>query len=167
MIAAWLAGRTRAELTLGAVAAVVIFGALYFVYVIEPLQEANGRLRHRVEAQIHLREHLLAMRDEVARLQGISSTTPLGVAVGESLLSVVTSTARDAGIQGYATRMTAMSSDLLSLLLEDIPFTALTTWLLALEHDHGVAVERINIDASAIPGVVNAQTVLTVRRRGP
>ena len=162
---AWLEARSRSELLILALAAVVVVGALYFLFVLEPLQLANARLQSRLAAEQALQKELVALREEVAQLR---RTVDTGVAfpTGASLLSVVTATARDAGVQQYTRKMTPAGNDALSLVLEDIPFSALSAWLVALDRDQGVEVDRISIDLGTQPGVVSSQMMLKTRQAG-
>ncbi len=161
---AWLDDRSTQEKIILVVGASVVFGAAYFLFLLEPLMQSNERLALRVQAERRLHTHLTEVNREVQSVGAPGQMTiPSPVAPG-ALVSVVTATAQTAGIQPYTRRMTPLGPDALSVFFEAAPFTDLTTWLLRLRNDHGIDVEQAAISANAVAGLVDAQ--LSLRNRG-
>ena len=80
-----------------------------------------------------------------------------------SLLSVVNTTAAQAGTRELTRRINPLGPRAVSLFIDDVPFTDLARWLTTLDSGHGVEVERAVLDATR-PGLVDAQ--VTLRARG-
>lgn len=161
---AWLDERSTQEKAILALGAAVVFGALYFLFLLEPLMESNAQLAVRVQGERSLHAHLLEVQGEVRGLGGSGRTPiPAPVAPG-ALVSVLTETAQAAGVQRYTRRMTPLGPDALTLVIEAAPFTELAAWLVQLRNQHGIDIEQAAIAASATVGLVDAQ--LTLRTRG-
>lgn len=163
MIGAWLSTRSRAERFGLGLLAVVVVGATYFLLVWEPLSLAHARLLTRVAAERDLARHLTDVGAR-ARLLEAERTPRTPYAGDANLLTFVTAQARAAGVQSYARKLSPSGADAINLMLENVPFATLAGWLVVLDDEHGVEVERINVSASKAAGFVTAQITLRARR---
>jgi len=158
----WWQARAASERRMLGLGMIAVSATLYYLLLLEPLLLARERLETRVAAERTLGVELGALTAEAAALRRQGDTRRLFDATG-SLLAVVNASAARAGTQRATRRMTPLGASGVTLFLDDVAFTDLVTWLVALDVEHGVEVERAALD-SANPGVVDAQ--LTLRARG-
>jgi type II secretory pathway component PulM len=81
----------------------------------------------------------------------------------ESLIVVVDSAAREAGLGNSLTSSEPSGTGGLRVRLEKAPFGLVVGWLARLSEQHGIAVESATIDNAGQPGIVNAGLVLRIR----
>jgi general secretion pathway protein M len=160
---AWFDARSSSEKILLGLAALTVGGALYFLLLVDPLSQANARLAIRVGAARDLQTHLLQVADEVRSLGG-GARARATLPVGASLLSVVTTSAHLAGVQDHTKKMAPVGANALSLYLDDMPYTQLADWLVKLDEQQGIEVERATVEALPVSGVVRADLTLRARR---
>lgn len=163
---AWLEQRTQSERRLLMLAGLVVAGALYFLLVLEPLNAANARLRTQIGAAGDLDQRLAAMTQELAGLHGGGGPRK-SFPPDAALLSVITTSAYAEGLQEYTRKMAPLGPHVVSLMLEDVPFAALAGWLVKLDRDQGIEVERVAVSAAKHPGLVDAQLSLKARIVAP
>lgn len=160
---AWFDTRADSEKMLLGVGALTIIAALYFLLVIDPLSQANARLATRVGAARELQGHLVQLADEVKGLGGGAAKARATLPVGASLLTVVTTSAHLSGVQEHTRKMAPVGANALSLYLDDMPFAQLADWLVKLDEQQGIEVERATIEALPIVGTVRADLTLRAR----
>ena len=160
---AWFDSRVDSEKMLLGVGALTIIAALYFLLVIDPLSQANARLATRVGAARELQGHLVQLADEVKGLGGGAAKARATLPVGASLLTVVTTSAHLSGVQEHTRKMAPVGANALSLYLDDMPFAQLADWLVKLDEQQGIEVERATIEALPIVGTVRADLTLRAR----
>jgi general secretion pathway protein M len=159
MMRSWWSERTSSERRVLALGGLVLMGAVYFLFLIEPLHDACQRSAVRLQAERELAAHLATVAAEAAALGG-ARALPWGLSPGASLLAVVTETARASGVQARTRRMTPVGARALSLFVEDIPFGQLAGWLASLESTHGILAESLSLEAGAHAGLVDAELTL-------
>lgn len=159
---AWFDSRTDSEKVLLGMGALSVIGALYFLLLIDPLSQANARLVTRVGAARELQGHLLQLVDEVKVLGG-GAKARATLPAGASLLTLVTTSAYGAGVQQHTRKMAPVGTNALSLYLDDIPFAQLADWLVKLDEQQGIEVERATIEALPLVGTVRADLTLRAR----
>lgn len=158
----WWQTRSVSERRMLGVGMLVIGATLYYLLLLEPLLLARERVETRVAAERALGLELAALTAEAAKLRRRGDTRRAFDAAG-SLLAVVNVSAARAGTQRTTRRMTPLGASGVTLFLDDVAFADLAAWLVALDVEYGVEVERAALD-SVRPGVVDAQ--LTLRARG-
>ena len=156
---AWFESRTDSEKMLLGLCALVVTGALYFLLIIDPLSQANGRLATRVSAARELESHLIQLSEEVKTLGG-GSKQRATLPPGASLLNVVTTSAHASGVQEHTKKMAPVGANALSLYLDDMPFAELARWLVNLDEQQGIEVERATIEALPVAGKGRADFTL-------
>lgn len=164
---AWLEQRTQSERRLLLAAGLVVVGALYFLLVLEPLNGANARLRTQIGAATDLERRLAAMTQELAGLHGGGAGPRASFPPDAALLSVLTNSAHAEGLQDYTRKMAPLGPHVVSLMLEDVPFAALAGWLVKLDREQGIEVERVAVSAAKNPGLVDVQLSLKARVAAP
>lgn len=157
----WWQARTGSERRVLALGAAVVAIMLYYLLVIEPLTLARERLALRVAAERTLGAELQTLAAEAATLRARSDPRA-SFDASQSLLAVINASAARAGTRGNTKRMTPLGQSAVTLFLDDVAFSDLAAWLVALDLEHGVAVERAALDAVR-PGVVDAQLTLRAR----
>lgn len=160
---AWFDARSASEKILLSLGVVTVAGALYFLLLVDPLSQANTRLATRVGAARDLQTHLTQLAAEV-RVLGGRAQARVTLPVGASLLSVVTTSAHLAGVQDHTQKMAPVGANALSVYLDDMPYTQLAEWLVKLDEQHGIEVERATIEALPVSGVVRADLTLRARQ---
>ncbi|MCC6710004.1 MAG: type II secretion system protein M [Gammaproteobacteria bacterium] len=160
---AWFESRNESEKRLLTLAALVVAGALYFLLVIDPMSQANARLATRLSAAQELQAHLSKLADEMKSLGGAASKQRTTLPPGASLLNVVTTSAHAAGVQQHTKKMAPVGANALSLYLDDMPFNELAQWLVNLDQQQGIEVERATIEALPVIGTVRADLTLKAR----
>lgn len=159
---AWFESRNESEKRLLVLGTLVVVGALYFLLLVDPMRQANARLATRLGAAQELEAHLTTLADEMKSLGGGArhrATLPPGA----SLLNVVTTSAHAAGVQEHTKKMAPVGANALSLYLDDMPFAELAAWLVNLDEQQGIEVERATIEALPVAGTVRADLTLKAR----
>jgi len=160
---AWFYSRSDSEQMLLGLGALVVTGALYFLLVIDPLMQANARLATRVGAARELESHLSQLSEEVKSLGGGGNKLRATLPPGASLLNVVTTSAHASGVQEHTRKLAPVGANALSLYLDDMPFAQLANWLVNLDEQQGIEVERATIEALPAVGTVRADLTLKAR----
>ena len=143
MMRNWFNERSRQEQIVLALGACIVLAALYFVVLIEPLMNANDRYATRLKAEQVLHAHLHQVQREATALRArqlSAASVPPG-----ALMSLLTTTAEASGVQANTRRVTPLGADAVSIVVEALPFTTLTTWLVGLRSEHGVEIEQAAI----------------------
>ena len=160
---AWFVSRSDSEKVLLSVGAITVIGALYFLLIVDPLSQANARLTTRVGAARELQAHLKELASEVKVLGGSAGKVRATLPAGASLLTVVTTSAHVSGVQTHTKKMAPVGANALSLYLDDMPYTQLADWLIKLDEQQGIEVERATIEALPVIGTVRADLTLRAR----
>ena len=84
------------------------------------------------------------------------------IPTGQSLLSVLNSTAQATSLQGQIKRITPNGEHTANVTLDDVAFDTVLEWLVKLERDFGISSARIVVDKTDKPGRVNANLTLNV-----
>jgi general secretion pathway protein M len=151
-----LAERERHFVLGGAVAAVLllIFGVLW------PLDQSVSRAQTRLAQK---QSDLARMRVIAPQLVGVAPVVP--VSNSRSLIAVVDSSAREAGLGTALTNSDPSGTTGLRIRLDKAPFDIVVGWLSRLAQQHGIRVDSATIDSAGSPGLVNAGIVLQAQQR--
>lgn len=159
MMRAWFDERSRQEQIVLALGAFIALAAFYFVLLIEPLMNANARYATRLKAEQALHAHLQQVQQEATALRARQTSAVSSVPPG-ALMSLLTTTAEAGGVQANTRRVTPLGPNAVSIVVEALPFTTLTTWLIGLRSEHGVEIEQAAITAGTVGGTVDAELSL-------
>jgi general secretion pathway protein M len=133
--------------------------ALAYLMIWAPFAEKHAQLGISVRAQ---QETLEWMRQASLQVQQLR-TSNLRIAVindPRSLLSIVDSTAEQAGVREPITRMEPEGDDGVKLSMENADFDAAIRWLGRLKRTHNVEVAQASITPSDVLGQVDAHLSL-------
>ena len=146
--------RERHTLLGGGVALLLI---LCYVVVIAPFQQEVTRLQRSVENQ---EEELAWMRQAAVEARRLRGSSPAARRVsGQSLMSLVDSSARSAGLGG-AVKQIKPESQGVKVRLEQVDFDGMLRWFEQLGGQHGVSVSGLVMERLPQPGRVNASVTL-------
>lgn len=151
-----LAPRERLMVT-GCAAVVAI--ALVYLMMWAPFAERHAQLVVNVNAQ---QETLAWMRQASVQVQQARSASSQTAMINDprSLLSIVDSTAEQAGVRQAITRMEPEGDDGVKLSMENADFDATIRWLGGLKRSHNVEVAQASITPSDAPGQVDTRLSL-------
>ncbi len=147
--------RERRMVTFGAIGAV----ALLIIGVVLPLESFVSKAQERIGKKQADLQWMQSVGPELASAgPGTNGTTRQ-----ESLIVVVDTSAREAGLGSALISSEPSGPGGLRVRLEKAPFGLIVGWLARLSEQNGVAVESANIDNAGEPGIVNAGLLLRIR----
>ena len=85
---------------------------------------------------------------------------PMPQTSGQSLVTVIDQTTRDAGIGGSLRGTEPSGQSGVRVRLEGAAFDQLLTWLLRVEREYGLTVQAATLEKTESPGLVNASLTL-------
>jgi len=144
----WFLSREPRERVILVVAAILTLGVLLHMVIVEPLTEASRRAVRLEESRQATLVWLKSALRELDSLRGRQSTAP--AAGGQSLLSLVDRTARQAGLRDRLKKVEPRGSQQAQLV----------SWLGELHGRHGYRVVSITIDRQEGEGLVNARLLI-------
>jgi general secretion pathway protein M len=150
-----LSERERRFVTFGAIGAAV----LMLIGVVLPLYGGVAKAAQRVERK----QADLAWMQSVAPQVASAPAAAVAPASQQSLIVVIDSSAREAGLGNALTSSEPSGNGGLRVRLEQAPFDVVVAWVARLSEQHAVRVESATIDRAGAPGVVNAGLVLRAR----
>jgi type II secretory pathway component PulM len=147
--------RERRMIIFGVVATV----ALLLIAVVLPLDSSVSKAQERIGRKQADLTWMRSVGSELASAGGATaaSTRP------ESLIVVVDSAAREAGLGTALTSSEPSGTGGLRVRLEKAPFGLVVGWVARLAEQNGISVESATIDNAGAPGVVNAGLVLRIK----
>jgi general secretion pathway protein M len=160
-VKAWFISLAPRERLMVSAAAAVVFLALGYLVVWDPL---NSRLTHAqqsVDEQQSLKRWMQQAAAEAKQLRG--AAVGRGDA-GRSLLAVVDQTSKQSQLGPAVKRIQPDGQDLVRVSLEQASFDDLVLWLGSLQSAYGVSIVDAAIDRQSDAGRVNAR--LTLKKVG-
>lgn len=149
-----LSNRERVLLAVGGAGLAIV---LLFLIAWLPFSRHVDRLHDTVAEQRELRLWMTRAAEEVKQLRGAAPTRKT---MGQSLLSVADSAARQHGLAAAMKRVEPEGADKVRIRLEQAGFDDMTRWLELLAREHGVRIESITIDGRGQTGIVDARLTL-------
>lgn len=157
----WFDALAPRERRLILTAAAVTVAAVFFLGVWEPLDRAVAGQRERVAHERSLAAWMAGVRTEAETLRGGRQSPPTPVrGRGESLLSLVDQTGRDAGLGDALRRIQPENDDRAAVTLEGAGFDELLLWLRDLEQRYGVRPVALTVNRGDSAGTVSARLTL-------
>lgn len=135
-----------------AVAAVIVLWGLVW----RPLSTGADELRESVGEKTRL---LADLRRAVA-LTPAADAGADPAAAGESLITLVDSTAQSSGLSRSFTRTRPDGADAISVSFQNAPFDDIVGWLVTLERSYGISVESASFSGARDAGLVSGQLFL-------
>lgn len=157
----WLSSLAPRERLLVSAAALVVAAGAFFLFVWEPLHAGADELSQRIAGQRELASWLAAIETEAAALRRSAGAQDLK-GREDSLLAVVDSSSRAAGLAQAVQRIQPEGSDQATVTIDGAGFNKMLFWLRALEHSYGVVVTSLAVTREETAGLVQAR--LTLKR---
>lgn len=129
---------------------------LMYILVIEPWQSETRLLRQNIAEQ---QKTLQWMKQAAEEIQQLRQLTGRKADSGQSLMTVIDDSAREAGISS-AVRQLRPDGNGVSVRLEEIGFDAVIKWLSSLHTQHGISVNHFSMERLAQTGQINANVLL-------
>ncbi|MBK8971621.1 MAG: type II secretion system protein M [Hahellaceae bacterium] len=156
----WFHGLShRDQLAVKALAAAVAVFLLYAM-VWQPAADFRNQSKKQAESAY---DDLKWMRENeglARQLGGGSGGNKITLTEGQSLLSVVSASARTQNIE--LQRFEPKGDDKMNIWLDKVEFNRMMLWLENLNKTTGVSVEQISVDKTNEPGIVTARLSLTL-----
>ena len=155
----WFSKLTVREKHMVQVALVVVTFLFVYMVVIEPIASSYSKNKTNVEKAHETIVWMNAAAQEIKQLQGNKN---IGAAVRDkqSILTLVDSSARKAGLAKVMKRVQPESDTGVRIWFENVEFDALIMWLAELESGQGLSVNEINVEQSESIGLVNVRVFL-------
>jgi general secretion pathway protein M len=154
----WLDTLSARERNLVYVAGGLLAIAAVYLVLVMPFQVSGKKMAARVEQKSADLAWMQAAAPQALAAAGIAQS-----AGGESLVVLVSRTAREAGLGDSVRDQSPDGNAGLRLRIEAASFDTLMTWLASLQQQYGVTIESATIDAAG-PGLVNA--TLSLKQAG-
>lgn len=144
-------------------AALVMSCALLVFAVWQLLVLPASRYAERQEGRLAVEyDNLGWMQANAAAARQVGGARGKALPAGQSLLSTVSASARETGLN--LQRFEPEGESRVRVTLENAVFTDVMRWLVEMERRYGVSVANLAADAQSVPGVVNIR--LTLEQRG-
>lgn len=148
--------RERVMVAGGAVLSVIL---LFYGLIWNPVVNGAEQRQAELSAARKLTADMKEAVVEAKRLQSRGGTP--GLRPGQSLLSLVDSTVKRAGLNDQVDRVKPQGQTEVQIWLDNAPFDKMITWLETLQSRHGVVVKSTNIDRAQADGTVKASIELS------
>lgn len=156
----WFQGLEPRERQLIIGGGVVLFIALFFLLVWEPIAKQNALLRANYASSQQLIDWMEDAAEEVKTLQAkITASGSSENSKNQSLLGVVDRTAKSGNLGPAVKRVQPDGKTGARVWLENAIFNDLIKWLEVLQHREGIRVVTSVIEKQEEPGLVNARLV--------
>ncbi len=149
--------RERQVLLAGAVA---LLSMLLYVAVIDPWGQAYSRLEQRVASQAQDIAWMEQAAREVATLRGNGAAGKPADRGGQSLMTLIDTSARSAGLGESLKRVQPESDGRVRVWFEGASFDGLLGWVDTLINRYGVAVDSLAVERGKGPGQVDVRALL-------
>lgn len=156
---AWWQGLSAREKTLVGWTGVLLAGFLFWLLLWRPLLAANEAAIARADSLQRELGWIHAAAAEIARLEG-SGAGSRASRGNQSLLALVESSARGAGMENAFRRGEPAAPGQVRVWLENAAFDPLVRWLQVLDERYGVTASEASIDRAGVPGLVNVRLTL-------
>ncbi len=153
----WWEQREPREQLILAVAGLVLAGLLYFLLVWEPLYKSLHQQRAEIQEARSLATWLVEIRPEV---QASGGHIAQGASGGRSMLSVVDTAARQAGLGTKVKRIQPDGDKNVRVWIEEAPLTDILRWIQTLHDRHGIDTSNLNMDRGKAAGTASARMTL-------
>ena len=147
----WWAGLQQREQRLLTWAAIVVTVGLFYWLLWQPLHQANAAQQQKVQAA---QRQLSQLQQLLPQLKAAGNKTARS---GGSIQQIISNSARSNGIR--VSRMQPQNEQL-TLVLEDVSFEILLTWLHALQYQHGVKLVSLDLATADKAGMVRVRRMV-------
>ncbi len=138
-----LQARERRLTMLGALVIFILLGDVFFI---SPYLDEKKRLEQRIEV---LHGDLSWMQQASAQVKQLSKSKPVSRPSGQSILSLVDSTAKSHGLGQSVKRVQPDGQNTVRVWLEGVGFDVMLKWLSVLADRYGLAVTGLVVERSS------------------
>jgi general secretion pathway protein M len=154
---AWWRGLVARERMMVLAGLVSMAACLYYLLVLEPLDERIERLEKSLRAEADTLQWLESQRPLIAARGG---TRAVASNDGRSILAVINDAASTHGVAIGLKRVTPVNERSVTLGFEDVAYAGFMQWLVEMVEQRGATVERIRMERREYPGVVTVEISL-------
>jgi general secretion pathway protein M len=147
----WWTGLQQREQRLVAGAAVVVVVGLFYWLLWQPLHQAKQTQQQKLQTA---QRQLSQLQQLIPQLKAAGAATARS---GGSLAQIISNSARSGGIK--VSRMQPQNEQL-TLVLEDVSFEQLLSWLHALQYQHGIKLVNVDLATADKPGIVRVRRMV-------
>ena len=142
-------------------AALVVFAALLFLTLIEPLAQKRQRVTTTLDAEESTLGRLMESAHKAETIKQRLAQAPSEISgQDQTLLSLIDRVAETHLLKKHIKRVVPSGENQASLAFDSVPFDNLIAYLVQLQLEFGVVVTRINADKLAKSGLVRANLTL-------
>lgn len=156
----WFLGLNQRERLIVGVGGAVFVVMMAYLMIWEPIMDGARQTQEKVVSQEKLLAWMQQSAAEVKRLRGGATSSGGQLIPGQSLLSLIDSTAKSAGLGNQVKRVKPEGSNKVRIWLDAVAFDKMVTWLEKLIQTYGVQVNSTVIDKANANGTVNANIEL-------
>ncbi|MDX1286280.1 MAG: type II secretion system protein M [Draconibacterium sp.] len=138
-------------------AAVLIF--ILYLLIVQPIASNYKNNKNNVAKAEESLRWMRTAAQEIRQLRG-NSTINTRPKDNQSILSLVDSSARKAGLAKVMKRVQPETDSGVRVWFEDVAFDELINWLATIESSHGLSVNEINVEQTEVTGLVNVRVFL-------
>jgi general secretion pathway protein M len=146
----WTALQQREQRLVAGAAVVVVIGLFYWL-LWQPLHQAKQTQQQKLQTA---QRQLSQLQQLIPQLKAAGAATTRS---GGSLAQIISNSARSGGIK--VSRMQPQN-DQLTLVLEDVSFEQLLSWLHALQYQHGITLVNVDLATADKPGIVRVRRMV-------
>lgn len=146
----WWHSLQQREQRLVLVAAAVMLLGLFYWALWQPLHQAKTQQQQQLDNAVQQLNQLQSLLPQLTASTEVSRS-------GGSVAQIISNSARSNGIQ--VSRMQPQNEQL-TLVLEDVSFEALLTWLHALQYQHGVKLVSLDLATADKAGMVRVRRMV-------
>lgn len=141
------------------IAGVVLAFIVFYALIWEPVHDSVLRLRQEVQRNEKLLVWMQQAQVQLKRARQTNSSGTLGQ--GQSLVTVVEKSLQKAQLGGGVTALKQVDSQRIELSLTESSYGDLVKWLNQFQDQYGITLERVTLKRTDVPGMVNANIVMT------
>lgn len=153
----WWHGLADRERVLVGVGATILLGCLYFLLVLDPLDQRVERLEKSLRAELATRAWLESQRSVAL---ATTQVAPASANDGRSVLAVINDAASAHGVATGLKRVTPVNEKSYILGFEEVSYQGLMQSLVEMVEQRGATVERIRMERRDLAGIVSAEASL-------
>jgi len=139
---------------------VAMLAFLLYIVIWVPVQDSLKAAKLEVRQNYNDLVWMMENESKARSLAKTSDTRPTAKISGQSLLSTISTSAQNFGIE--LQRFEPRGDNKVNIWLDKVSFNQLMLWLSDLNVKFGVSAEQVNIDKSDRPGEVTARLSLTI-----
>ncbi len=155
---AWFLGLQQQERLTVSGGAIVLVLMLFYVAIWDPVHSGVAQLEKSIAKQAPLLAWMKQAANEVKDLRGSQSAKKN--TSGQSLLSLIDSTAKKGGLGDALKRVKPDGDKKVSVWLELASFDDMIKWLENLNKTYAIEVSSLVIDRKDTPGIIDSRIVL-------